>query len=309
MSSDAQAKKGMLFAALAFTMWGVAPVYFKQLLAVPALEILAHRVIWSVLFLLLVVAVLRQWRNVQVIFKQPKYLLMLVVSATLLGFNWGLFIWAVNNDHMLDASLGYYINPLLNVLLGVTFLSERLRKWQLFAVALALTGVAIQLISFGSFPVVAFALAGSFATYGLIRKKMPVESLPGLLLEAVILFPVALAYWYFSTPTASSDLMVNSWQLNTLLVSAGIVTTLPLLCFTAAAKRLQYTTIGFFQYIGPSLMFLLAVVFYGEVFDAERIVTFACIWAALLVFSWDSWRFSRNARAQQQGTVNRASLR
>ena len=293
MSSDPQLKKGMLFATMAFVMWGVAPVYFKQLLHVPALEILTHRVIWSVLFLAVIVAVLKQWHKVQFILSNPKYILMLVLSASLLGFNWGLFIWAVNNDHMLDASLGYYINPLLNVLLGVTFLHERLRKWQMVAVALAASGVLIQLISFGSFPTVAFALAGSFAVYGLIRKKMPVESLPGLLLEALILLPAALAYWYFSTPTSSSDLAINSWQLNALLVSAGIVTTLPLLCFTAAAKRLQYSTLGIFQYIGPSLMFLLAVILYGEVFDMERVVTFVCIWTALVLFTWDSWRFSR----------------
>ena len=283
----------MLFAASAFVMWGFAPVYFKQLLEVPALEILAHRIIWSVLFLAVIVAVVKQWHKVQAIIAKPKYLGMLLLSASLLGFNWWLFIWAVNNDHMLDASLGYYINPLLNVLLGVTFLGERLRRWQLAAVALAVTGVIIQVLSFGSFPVVAFALAGSFAIYGLIRKKMPVESLPGLLLEALILLPAALGYWYFMTPTASSDLTSNSWQLNLLLISAGVVTTLPLLCFTAAAKRLQYATIGFFQYIGPSLMFMLAVLFYGEVFDAQRMITFACIWVALVIFSYDSWRFSR----------------
>ncbi len=293
MSSDPQAKKGMLFAAMAFVMWGVAPIYFKQLLEVPALEILTHRVIWSVLFLAVIVGILKQWHKVQFILAKPKYLMLLVLSASILGFNWGLFIWAVNNDHMLDASLGYYINPLLNVLLGVTFLHERLRKWQMFAVALAASGVLIQVISFGSFPTVAFALAGSFAIYGLIRKKMPVESLPGLLLEAVILLPAALLYWYFSAPTMSSNMSDNTWQLNLLLVSAGIVTTLPLLCFTAAAKRLQYSTIGIFQYIGPSLMFLLAVLLYGEAFDMERVITFACIWTALVIFTWDSWRFSR----------------
>ncbi len=287
----------MLFAASAFVMWGFAPVYFKQLLQVPALEILVHRIIWSVLFLLVIVALAKQWHKVQAIIAKPKYLSMLLLSASLLGFNWWLFIWAVNNDHMLDASLGYYINPLLNVLLGVTFLGERLRRWQLAAVALAVTGVLIQVLSFGSFPVVAFALAGSFAIYGLIRKKMPVESLPGLLLEALILLPAALIYWYLMTPTASSDLTSNSWQLNLLLISAGVVTTLPLLCFTAAAKRLQYTTIGFFQYIGPSLMFMLAVLFYGEVFDVQRMITFACIWVALVIFSYDSWRFGRRRLA------------
>lgn len=197
---------------------------------------------------------------------------------------------------MLDASLGYYINPLLNVLLGMLFLGERLRKFQGVAVALAFTGVLLQLISFGSFPVVAFSLAISFALYGLLRKKLPVEALPGILLEAIILLPVALIYWWLMAPSATSNLSANDWYTGVLLISAGIVTTLPLLCFTGAAKRLQYTTLGFFQYIGPSLMFILAVVFYGEVFDAERLITFACIWSALAIFSWDSYHQSRKRK-------------
>ncbi|KPH93024.1 chloramphenical resistance permease RarD [Pseudoalteromonas porphyrae] len=290
MPTNQEQRKGVILACMAFFMWGLAPIYFKLLQHISAFEILMHRVVWSVLFIVIIVAVLKQWHKIQHVIKQPKLILMLTLTATLLGFNWGLFIWAVNNNHMLDASLGYYINPLLNVLLGMLFLGEKLRKWQGFAVALALGGVVIQLISFGSFPVVAFSLASSFAIYGLLRKKLPIESLPGLLLEALILLPFAAIYWWFMLPTASSDLIVNDWHTNLLLISAGVITTLPLLCFTGAAKRLQYTTLGFFQYIGPSLMFVLAVVFYGEVFSAERVVTFACIWSALAIFSWDSHR-------------------
>ena len=277
-------------------MWGVAPIYFKMIQHVSAFEILMHRVIWSVMFLILVVSVLNYWDKIKRILIQPKLILMLVVTSTLLGFNWGLFIWAINNNHMLDASLGYYINPLLNVLLGMVFLNERLRKLQGAAVALAFTGVLLQLISFGSFPIVAFSLATSFALYGLLRKKLQVDALPGILIEALILLPVALTYWWLMVPTETSNLSANDWLTNALLVSAGIVTTLPLLCFTGAAKRLQYTTLGFFQYIGPSLMFILAVVFYGEVFDAERVITFACIWSALAIFSWDSYHQSRKRR-------------
>ena len=211
----------------------------------------------------------------------------------LLGFNWGLFIWAVNNDHLLDASLGYYINPLLNVLLGVIFLSERLRKWQIVAVIIASTGVLMQVLAYGSFPIVAFALAGSFAIYGLLRKKMPGESLPGLLLEALILLPFAALYWVISPVSSSSDMMSNEVTLNLLLIGAGIVTTLPLLCFIGAAKRLPYSTLGLFQYLGPSIMFLLAVILYDEVFSIERAVTFTCIWGALALYSWDSLRASK----------------
>ncbi|MBT2151342.1 EamA family transporter RarD [Pseudoalteromonas tetraodonis] len=296
MSIDTEQRKGAIFACLAFFMWGLAPIYFKMIHHVSAFEILMHRVIWSVMFLILVVSVLNYWNKIKRILIQPKLILMLVVTSTLLGFNWGLFIWAINNNHMLDASLGYYINPLLNVLLGMVFLNERLRKLQGAAVALAFTGVLLQLISFGSFPVVAFSLATSFALYGLLRKKLQVDALPGILIEALILLPVALTYWWLMVPTETSNLPANGWLTNALLVSAGIVTTLPLLCFTGAAKRLQYTTLGFFQYIGPSLMFILAVVFYGEVFDAERVITFACIWSALAIFSWDSYHQSRKRR-------------
>lgn len=288
-----QTQQGYLYAVLAFLMWGMAPIYFKQIQSISALEILTHRIIWSVLFLVLILVAAKQWHHIRHIVKKPKLLGLLCVSSTLLGFNWGLFIWAVNNDHMLDASLGYYINPLLNVLLGVAFLSERLRKWQCTAVVIASLGVLLQVIAYGSFPVIAFALAGSFAIYGLLRKKMPVESLPGLLIEALILMPLALLYWYLTPATASTDLFNNETALNLLLVSAGVVTTLPLLCFIGAAKRLPYSTLGLFQYLGPSIMFTLAVTLYDEVFSIERAITFACIWGALALYSWDSFRAAR----------------
>ncbi|RRS06598.1 EamA family transporter RarD [Pseudoalteromonas sp. J010] len=286
-------KKGHLLAVLAFLMWGLAPIYFKQLTHVDAIEILIHRVIWSVLFIFIIVLARQQWPKIKAILVNPKLLAMLTLTALLLGFNWGLFIWSVQNDYMLDASLGYYINPLLNVLLGMLFLSEKLRAGQKFAVMLAIFGVLLQLISFGSFPIIAFSLAGSFAIYGLLRKTLAVESLPGLLVEALILTPIALVYWWWVEPSATSNLMNNDWYTNILLVSAGVVTTLPLLCFTGAAKRIPYSTLGFFQYIGPSLMFMLAVLFYGEPFDAERAVTFAFIWSALVMFSLDSYRDRR----------------
>ena len=277
-------------------MWGLAPIYFKAIDHIDAMEILLHRVVWSVLFLLVILTIVKKWGLVRVALTNLKTASWLLLSALLLGFNWGLFIWSVNNNHMLDASLGYYINPLFNVLLGVVFLSERLRRLQLLAVALAVTGVIIQLVSFGSFPVIAFSLAGSFALYGLIRKKLPVDTLPGLLIESLFMLPVALLYWW-GLASPSSDLTMNSLALNLLLISAGIVTTLPLLCFTAAARRLPYSTLGFFQYIGPSLMFILAVVFYGETFSLDRMITFGFIWSALALFSYDSYRTNKKLRS------------
>jgi chloramphenicol-sensitive protein RarD len=283
-------KKGVLFALSAFIMWGIAPIYFKQLIHIDALEILAQRIIWAVIFLIVISLFSRQLYKTIAILKQPKQLAILSISACLLGFNWGLFIWSVNNNHMLEASLGYYINPLINVLMGYLFLSERLRKRQALAVALALVGVLIQVISFGSVPYIALSIAVSFAIYGLLHKKTHIESIPGLLIEALILLPFAILYWIFVEPSKTSNMVANDTTTNLLLLSAGIVTTLPLLCFTAAAKRLQYSTLGFIQYIGPSLMFILAVQFYGETLGLKEYITFGCIWLALFVFSWDSLR-------------------
>jgi len=287
-----QQKSGLIFALAAFIMWGLAPIYFKQLIHIDAKEILSHRVAWSVIFLIVISAISGQLPKLIAVFKQPKQLALLSLSACLLGLNWGLFIWSVNNNHMLEASLGYYINPLINVLMGYLFLSERLRKRQGIAVILALSGVFIQLISFGSVPYIALTLAVSFACYGLIHKKTHVESIPGLLIEALVLLPFATAYWYFMDSSETSNLANNTINTNLLIISAGIVTTLPLLCFTAATKRLQYTTIGFIQYIGPSLMFVLAVQFYGETLGLKELITFGCIWLALVIFTWDSIRHS-----------------
>ena len=294
---ESNARQGVLFAISAYTMWGIAPLFFKQLVDIPAPEILIHRIIWSFLLLFGLLVVMRRLSNTVAVLRNPKQLCVLALTSVLLGGNWLLFIWAVNNNHLLDASLGYYINPLLNVALGMMFLSERLRRLQWFAVALALTGVVIQLVSFGSFPVIAFTLAISFGIYGLLRKKLNVDAMSGLLLESLILLPFALGYWIFFADSSYADMTNNAWNMNTLLIAAGAVTTAPLLCFIAAAQRLKYSTLGFFQYIGPSLMFILAVSLYGEVFTAEKAVTFGFIWAALVVFSFDGIRNNRKKKA------------
>ena len=281
------AKKGVLLAIGAYTMWGIAPIYFKTITFVPALEILSHRVIWSFFFLAIIIHFSHQWRNVVSIFQSKSKMLYLIATALLIGANWLIFIWAINANHMLDASLGYYINPLINVVFGMLFLGERLRKLQWFAVALAAIGVAIQIVVFGSVPVVAFALAISFAFYGLLRKKVSVNGQTGLFIETLVLIPAALIYLAWSADSATSSMANNELNLNVLLISAGIVTTLPLLCFTGAATKLKLSTLGFFQYIGPSLMFLLAVLIYGEAFSTDKAITFTFIWGALVVFSYD----------------------
>lgn len=282
---NTNAKQGVFLAIAAYFMWGVIPAYFKLLDSVDSVEILMHRIIWSSLLLAIIISVKQNWMQISNIFRSPKTLVILVASSAILGFNWWLFIWAINNNHILDASLGYYINPLLNVGLGMLFLGERLSKLQYAAVSLAFIGVAIQVITFGSFPIVAFALATSFAIYGLIRKMVSVDSVSGLLVESMLLVIPAFLYWWFMVPTPSSNFADNSIGFNLLLMSAGIVTTAPLLCFVAAARRLNYSTMGFFQYIGPSIMFIFGVFIYGEQVGQDRWVTFGFIWVALVIYS------------------------
>ena len=300
MSLSREQKLGGIFAATAYSLWGLAPLYFKQIDFIPAIEILVHRIVWSFLLLFLVLLALKQAGKVLAVLRQPKMLGWLLLSALLLGGNWGLFIWAVNSHHMLDASLGYYINPLLNVVLGMLFLGERLRKLQWAAVILASSGVLLQVLTFGSVPWIALTLAGSFAIYGLMRKKLAVDAISGLFIESLLLMPLALWYWWQFADSSAVNLLQNSWQLNGFLVAAGLVTTVPLLCFIAGARRLQLSTMGFFQYIGPSFMFVFGVWLYQEPFAAERLVTFGLIWLALLLYTADAWRYNSQLRLSRR---------
>jgi len=293
--NDKSVKAGVLFALAAYSMWGIAPMYFKLLTSVPALEIVMHRIVWSVLVLCLLLAVRKKFGQVFNAMRDPKVIATLSISGLLLAANWLVFIWAVNNDHMLYASLGYFINPLFNVLLARFFLQESLTRLQLLAVFVALAGVAFLIFSYGQLPWVALVLATSFSIYGLLRKKVSVDSMPGLLIESCIMLPFALLYW-FIMDTTSGNMLANSFDLNATLLLAGVVTTAPLLCFTAAARRIRYTTLGFFQYIGPSLMFLLAVIHYQELLDTTRVVTFVCVWSGLLIYVYDSLRVYRKSR-------------
>ncbi|MBE4582978.1 EamA family transporter RarD [Vibrio navarrensis] len=296
LEEQQRARQGVLLAIGAYTMWGIAPIYFKSISSISALEILSHRVVWSFFLLAALLHFGRNWRTVSAVITNKSKMLYLVSTAILVGVNWLIFIWAVNANHMLDASLGYYINPLFNVLLGMIFLGERLRKLQWFAVALAACGVLVQLVMFGSVPIVAIALAMSFGVYGLLRKKVSVDAQTGLFIETLVMLPAAAIYLLFIASTPTSNLLDNPASLNILLVAAGVVTTLPLLCFTGAATRLKLSTLGFFQYIGPSLMFLLAVLIYGEAFTSDKAITFAFIWGALVLFSFDGLRNNRNVR-------------
>lgn len=247
MSLSPAQKIGGAFAASAYTLWGIAPLYFKQIDFVPAQEILIHRVVWSFVLLVLIVFAMQQWSKVQQILAQPKMVLALLGTSLILGGNWGLFIWAVNNHHMLDASLGYYINPLLNVLLGMFFLGERLRKFQWLALSLAATGVLIQLVTFGSVPWIALTLACTFALYGLFRKKLAIDAITGLFIESLLLLPLALYYWWQFADSSAADFSQNSWSLNLWLIAAGFVTTVPLLFLLRAPNAYSSPLWAFFN--------------------------------------------------------------
>lgn len=279
--------KGALYALAAFSMWGLAPIYFKYLSFVPETEILAYRIIWSSLITAGLITIFQDWGNVGRILTTPKSLFLLLGSAFFINVNWFVFIWAMGHDHMLDASLGYFINPIFNVLLGIIFFHEKLSRIKWLGVAFAFVGVLIQIIALGSLPWVSLVLPCSFAFYALLRKKVKVDAVIGLFIETALTLPFAL---YFIMAVASSDyvdMFNNSLSLNFWLVFAGIITAAPLICFGQAATYLKLSTLGFFQYLAPSLLFLFAIFIYGEALAPEKMASFVFIWAGVILFLFE----------------------
>ena len=281
---------GAAYALGAFGIWGVLPVYFKALAHVPAAELLAHRIVWSLVLLVPMVWLAGRWGDLRIALRSRPARRALMASAALVGANWGLYIWAVNDGRLLETSLGYFINPLLNVALGFAFLGERLSRWQWFAIALAAAGVINQTVALGVLPWVPLAIAGTFAFYGLIRKTAPVDALSGQLVEVIFLAPAALTWLALLAIWGEFSLGAFDRGTDLLILASGIVTTVPLLCFTQAARRLKLSTVGFFQYIGPTGHLLLAVLVYGEDFTVPRMITFGLIWAALAIYTIDARR-------------------
>ena len=278
---------GAGFALSAYGFWGITPIYFKWIEAVPAGEVLAHRIVWSVLTLLVWVSVLRRWDRLGPVLRETRLVIALSVSAFLLSVNSFVFIWAVQQERLVEASLGYYINPLIAVFLGLLFLGERLRPLQWCALALAAAGVVNELVAFGKIPWIALALAFSFGFYGLVRKQVNVDSSVGLLVETVILLPFALLYAAHLVFEGRLVFGAQTLELDVALVLAGAVTCFPLVCFAAAAQRLPLATLGFFQYVGPTMNLALAVFAFGEPFRDSQWLTFAAIWIALVIFTVD----------------------
>jgi chloramphenicol-sensitive protein RarD len=294
--------QGIALAASAFLIWGLSPVYWKALSSVPAFEILMHRMIWSFVFLAPLVLLQGHLKDLIGALTSGRTLLILLLTTLIVSINWFLYIWAINSDHILQASLGYYITPLVNVLLGVVFLKERLRRLQFVAVGLAAAGVTYLTLSYGQFPWVALALAFSFGFYGLIRKVASVGPLVGLTVETLLLSIPATAYLLYLDHAGRGAFLHDGTTISLMLMGAALMTGLPLLLFTMGAKLLRLATVGFLQYTAPSCTFLLAVFVYHEPLVPAQLFTFGLIWTALAIYSYDSVIYHRRVLKSRYGT-------
>lgn len=277
--------QGIIYALSCYTAWGLLPVFWKAVTGVPAVNILAHRIVWSFVFLLIWVLIANRQTFISYV-KQPKVLLRLGLAGFVISINWGIYIYAVESNHIVEAGLGYYINPLVNVFLGYVFLKERLAKMQKIAVVLALIGVTYFTISYGKFPWISLALATTFGLYGLLKKKAKLESMPALTVETMVVCPFALAFlFYTSQDSAATPFFPASAMTSSLLVLSGIITAIPLFWFGKSAQAIPLSTMGFIQYLSPTVQLLLGVFVYGESFGMEYLICFAFVWAGLICYT------------------------
>lgn len=279
--------KGILYAAGGYVLLGLLPLYWKALDTVPALETLAHRMVWCLLVVLLLLGYQRHWQWLPRVLRDKRIVLTFTASALLLTLNWFVYIVAVNANHVVEASLGYFINPLVNVLLGVLFLKERLRVSQGIAIAVAVSGVLVLTVSYGAVPWLALTLAGTFGLYGLLRKTATLNSLEGLTMETLILFVPALAFLLYQEFIGVGSFGHAGLSTTLLLAAAGAVTAMPLLLFAAGARRITMTSLGILQYIAPTLQLLLGILVYREPFGGARVIGFCLIWLALGIYTLD----------------------
>ena len=282
-AAASRARAGLIYGLAAYGLWGIMPLYFKLLKAVPSVDIVAHRIVWSLGVLAIFATFGGAWDQVRAAARKPRMLAMLFLTALLIGTNWLLYVYAINSGHILAGSLGYYLNPLANILLGRFILKERLNRLQWTAVAIAAVGIAVLAAGALGTLWISLTLCFSFATYGLLRKIIHVESLAGLTIETMVLAPIALGWLLMGGAEGRPMFGVDGTE-TSLLMAAGIVSTVPLLCFTAAARRLAYSTVGILQFIAPTLQFLLAVAIYHEPFTRAHAIAFGCIWTALALY-------------------------
>ncbi|MBJ6136148.1 EamA family transporter RarD [Marinobacter litoralis] len=288
-----ETSKGVAYGLAAYTMWGSFPLYFALFEGIPAWEVLIHRVVWSCVFLAAVISLLKRWTPVKTALKRPKRLGFVLGCAVFIALNWGIYIYAVETRQVMQASLGYFLTPLVNVAMGLLILGERISRLQVAAVVLAAIAIVYQIVLLGVLPWITLALAFSFGTYGLMRKKVDLDGLSGLFVETLLLLPLGLlALAWLSAQDLSH--LTESTTNALLLMSSGIVTAIPLLAFAGAARRLRLSTVGFLMYINPTLQFLIAMYVFHEPLGTEKLISFVMIWVALAIYSWSAW----NGRAR-----------
>ena len=296
MSQDIRSyKSGLVFAVTAYFIWGIFPLYWKMLDKVSAIEILAHRIVWSFLFLSLVVSASRNQNFFQYL-KNKRAMLLLSTSAVLIAANWGIYIYAVNNHQIVEASLGYYINPIVNITLGVIFLKESLNRMQVWALFFAVAGLVFLTVEIGKLPVVSLLLAVTFGLYGLVRKKANLQSMPGLLIETMVLAPVAIIYLWMGHNSGSGAFLHQGILTSVLLILAGPVTAVPLFLFGIAATRIPLSTMGFIQYFSPTIQLLIGVLVFKEEFTQANLISFSLVWMGLALYSYSLVKQFRNRK-------------
>ena len=285
--------KGILNGLSAYILWGFFPIYWKLLQSVPALEVIGHRIAWSFVLLVGVLLLTRQWKDFRAAALVPKVIGIYAIAGVLLTINWLIYVWGVNSGFIVETSLGYFINPLISVVLGVVFLKERLRPVQWIPVGLAAVGVGYLTITYGRLPWIALSLAFSFGIYGLVKKLAPLGSFYGLTLETALVFPVALIYLVGVDLAGSGSFLHQELLTDILLIGTGVVTSIPLLMFASAARQIPLTMIGILQYIAPTIQFLIGVFLYHEPFDQSRLIGFSLVWLALIIFWVENYLANR----------------
>jgi len=298
---DPQHTSAFIAAVASFATWGLVPIYWKLLSRVPALEILAHRFVWTIVFLGLLLSWQERWREVIGNLRRRRSALFCLGSGIMVGLNWLLFIWAVNIGHVLETSLGYFMTPIVNVLLGAFILRERLSAWQTASILIALVAVSILTFGYGHFPWIALGLCTSFGLYGLLRKQSGTAAIPGLFLETLFLLPLAMVYLVLLADRGALTFGPSHISLSVILTTSGIVTAVPLIWFGYAARHLRLVTIGFLQYLSPSISFILGLFVYHETFTRQHFITFLLIWFALVLVSTEAvlrWRTSKRVAAE-----------
>jgi chloramphenicol-sensitive protein RarD len=296
MTQETKSSQGYVLLVMAYTIWGFSPVYWKSLAQVPALELLLHRTVWSFVFLFALVVIQKRTPELIQALTNPRTLFSLLGSTLILAFNWFLFIWSVNNGHVLQTSLGYYITPLIMVLLGMLFLKERLTPLKWLALLVATAGVGYYALGLGQFPWIALSLAVSFGLYSLFHKMTQVTSLTGICVETLLLTLPAMAYLIFLNVQGRGAMFTMGIGTDLLLLGTTLVTALPLLLFTMGARKVPLATVGFMQYMAPTLSFFLAIFMFDEPFSSKQLVTFVMIWVALALYSADSFFMMRRAQ-------------